>query len=967
NGTIVIVPATKAQVGTGNDTEYSTTTGLAAGDYTLCVDPSSVFDCGNAAPGDYSSSDCGSGNVVQRDDLCPNFKVGNGSLNSYAFGFVQSTSTMNVTVIINLASGGTGTSEQLVSNLPLTLTKTDGTGQQNTTTGGWTPYNGGNTEFSATAAFSNVAPGTYNICVTNTQYCANNVSKPIDAPGSATITLTGAQAAAIAGSIGGADEAPPCEKNGDPLTWALCPIFDGMTHLADFMLNNIIQPLLQNNLVGLNATDSDYKIWSAFRIYGDIFLVIALLVVVIGQSVGGGLLEAYTVRKVLPRILMATILINLSIYIVAFAVDIANIIGAGVGNLLISPVRASAEFTFTPNGIQAAGIAVGAVAAAGLIYAFFTSAMASGIVTQGAIYLFLFVILPALLALLGAFITIILLKALILTLIIVSPVAFALYCLPNTEQYFRKWWEWLFRALLVYPIVMFVFAISDLMTVMIQQGNGLCNQSTASVQRCPALFQITIGAGTNFFAIIVAFFVQFLPLALIPFAFRLAGGIIGKVHDTLAGYGKKAHEGILGNPNDPMSWRNRSKRDLAEAFTRSQHAIIKAGDDVGKNGERAPLRRRARAAVARRLGLNVSERMARYNKAAAEAQDTLTGHGDDTPIYAAAGYSVDQGETYYDRSRINEDASDTANFGSHRFVNDTGHRRYFTSKGKEISAGQYAEGQRNYGATRAGLGQAFRYTLQKAQDDTDLEARRFALDKVVAQKNLSQNDLDAHIQPPADYPNKGPFLDEWYSKGVVRRDASGRSIGVDFDSKSAVSNREQFEQMNNEISKTRQPHLMMGGRDRGFRIMQGWQEHLESQLANDSNYQERDASGGLVVNAAKRQKDLDTLSKIYQNFENAASEIPSYGSSAIPTAEGGAPPVAVAPGVTGERIVASGATSEAKPVIEQARRERRFDLGDRTSDGRRAIHVKGDPARVIGYGQATEATPNPTTDRAYDI
>src|SRR3990167_5858184 len=49
------------------------------------------------------------------------------------------------------------------------------------------------------------------------------------------------------------------------------------------------------------------------------------------------MLDAYTVRKAVPRILLAVIGINLSIYLCIAAIDITNVIGRGLGDLLTAP------------------------------------------------------------------------------------------------------------------------------------------------------------------------------------------------------------------------------------------------------------------------------------------------------------------------------------------------------------------------------------------------------------------------------------------------------------------------------------------------------------------------------------------------------------------------------------------------------------------------------------------------------
>jgi|GEM_PF-3595874 len=269
------------------------------------------------------------------------------------------------------------------------------------------------------------------------------------------------------------EEKPVCETSTNALTYFLCPIYNGLADLSDWILLNIVVPFLRPSPIGLNpddkATNAVYLIWSDMRVYADIILVILLLIAVISQAYGGGIVETYTAKKMLPRILVGAILINTSIYIVAFAIDMANVIGSGIGDLITAPLVQTGNFKFTPHGVGAFVISGG--------IATFMAGITTFLAGQGTLlavmpYILVLVVLPAVLAMLGIFITLILLQGLYMALTIFSPIAFALYAFPNTEKYFQRWWDWLLRGLLVYPIFMTILAISDVFTVLIQKANG---------------------------------------------------------------------------------------------------------------------------------------------------------------------------------------------------------------------------------------------------------------------------------------------------------------------------------------------------------------------------------------------------------------------------------------------------------------------------------------------------------------
>ena len=308
------------------------------------------------------------------------------------------------------------------------------------------------------------------------------------------------------GGGGSTTPTPSCENNNFALSWLFCKIIEGTSEALDEMYSSLIQPLLGVNPISLSNSSGDktktYAIWSNFRIYGDIFLVLALLVMVFGESIGGGLVDAYTVKKVLPRLVAAAILINLSIYIVALAVDITNILGKGLEALIEEPFKNAGAFKI--NISAASGtlgfVALVGVAGTGAIWAAaFTGAFLE--------FILLFILVPTLLAFVAILVVLLVRRGLILFLVLISPIAFALYCLPNTEKYFKQWWSLLVKTLLMYPIIAVIFAIANIMSVTI-------NSTTTG-----------IGKGLGDLLSLTALVV---PLFLIPFSFRLAGGVMGQ-------------------------------------------------------------------------------------------------------------------------------------------------------------------------------------------------------------------------------------------------------------------------------------------------------------------------------------------------------------------------------------------------------------------------------------------------------
>lgn len=514
--------------------------------------------------------------------------------------------------------------------------------------------------------------------LTNTQVSPNTTANPLNttsqgvgAGTNSPIDNTGT------GTKGTNNKTDPdsCNASTSLVSWFLCPIYDGFANLSDALLG-VIQNFLRTNPIDTtNSKDNAvYKVWSNFRIYGDIFLIIALLVVVFGQSIGGGLVDAYTAKKVLPRLLVAAILINLSIYIVALLVDITNVIGQSIGGLITAPLNG---VSLSPSGWKLAIFAVapaGAAAVAGGIAAFLAGGAALGSAAVAFMpFLLLFVIIPALLAIILLFIVLVLRKAIIIALVLISPIAFALYALPNTEQYFRKWWKLLFDMLMVYPVVMIVFGVADLLAYTVIMANG----------------------EASYWAYFIAFLLQFLPLLMVPYAIKLASGTLGQVQDMLTERRKRGMEAVKGNVNDPWSRRNRAKRRASNGMLSVREKLAydaidrqKEGTSVG--GFRGRMNRRFNGAVAGIAGMgNYQEQRSRRNAEAAEMLKGQVATGDDSTVRAL-------------------------------FASKGADGKWRGTGGREYSEYEVNEAKKLYGNNPSLYQAALTYELGKAANDTEL-------------------------------------------------------------------------------------------------------------------------------------------------------------------------------------------------------------------------------------------------------
>lgn len=490
----------------------------------------------------------------------------------------------------------------------------------------------------------------------------NGTSSSTNSPILSNFVIGGVAASASQQTPPGSDGSatPTCESSGTSLSWIMCPIINMLSSAIHDIYVSIIQPLLYSKPISLNSSDFRYKTWSNFRIYGDIFLVIALLVVVFSQSIGGGLIDAYSAKKILPRLLIAAVLINLSYYLVAFAVDITNILGNGIQTLLSQPFVGSdpsnSGFILKLNGGTSGAIGgAGLLAGAAGIWAVSTGI---GAMLQ---FLLVFVLLPAFFAFLAILAVVIIRQGLIILLLVVSPIAFALYCLPNTEQYFRKWWDLLFRTLLVYPIIAVVFSIANILSVTINQASLDQGGALASLSQLMSVIALVI------------------PMFLIPFSFKVAGGIIGKFHEVTSGLGKKGHETIKGHANDPTSLRNSTR-------TEAKRNMLQARGIAGQKltSSNSFLKRKAGRVL---YTPKTATKLAITNAEAAQSVGTIWSSGDDSFVKA----STIPLSVLDDRKAIKQRYRTADAVG-----NTSGVEQWQTADGAWYSKDQIVQGNREY-------------------------------------------------------------------------------------------------------------------------------------------------------------------------------------------------------------------------------------------------------------------------------
>ena len=235
----------------------------------------------------------------------------------------------------------------------------------------------------------------------------------------------------------------------EKIGWIICPIFEGAARAADRAFVFLAEWFLEVPPELFNNESKTKDAWEQARNLANVAFVIAFLILIYSQ-ITGGVMSNYGIKRMLPRLIIAAIAVNISYYICQALVDVSNLLGFNIKAALDAiskdlpqvfyqdPNQAGSTNTQTSNsGLSA--ITIGVLGAAGVAWALMGIMGGSLGVAIGTIIFILIILM--------------LRKALIILLIVVSPLAFVAYLLPNTENYFKQWLNMFWQLLLVFPIV----------------------------------------------------------------------------------------------------------------------------------------------------------------------------------------------------------------------------------------------------------------------------------------------------------------------------------------------------------------------------------------------------------------------------------------------------------------------------------------------------------------------------------
>lgn len=250
------------------------------------------------------------------------------------------------------------------------------------------------------------------------------------------------------------------------IQYVVCPIIDLMTDGVVALIGGtspnrggearegLLITFLQIRPVSLNNTENAFVglVQNMVNLANALFIII-FLVIIFSSSLPFGL-DNYSIKKMLPKFILAVILTQFSLLICGLIVDFFNILGQAVPDIIFALAP-------PPGGFESNVGAAGQVITQGL-------GAIIGILSPFLVVLLLIMLLLALIGALIGFVYMIIRILLLYVLIILSPLAFVSMVLPGTEKFFKSWWKNFIRLNAMFVTITGMIALAVVLSASLQ-------------------------------------------------------------------------------------------------------------------------------------------------------------------------------------------------------------------------------------------------------------------------------------------------------------------------------------------------------------------------------------------------------------------------------------------------------------------------------------------------------------------
>ena len=487
------------------------------------------------------------------------------------------------------------------------------------------------------------------------------------------------------------------------LGWLICPVMTFVANINDAAYGAIsgfldIKPAILSSGDNSGAKQG----WDFFRNIANAIFAVIFLWIIFSQISNVGV-SNYGIKKILPRLIIGALLVNLSYYLCQIFVDLSNILGHTLKDALESGaggIGTTSEAAGWGSAIAATIVGVGGVAA--------FAALAIGIPTLAAGFL----------AIMTVFIILVVRQAGIILLISMSPMAFAAWLLPNTEDLFKKWLKMFRGLLLVFPIISLLYGAGKL------AGAVLASSATVDPNNPDETLHLVALAATT------------MPLIATPFVLQNSlsslgsiGAKIGKLSSAANGNLKNAVMNKSRISDVKNAWKSRSARKLAERRSgntwygrtasnlRDSSSWLKKGAGIAMN----PAAALDNNWVGKKIGLGDGAGAAQeaYDKAAMEkAERAITyQYGGD-----AAAALKDKNADKYIRIVATKQLKDQGAYGADKMAE-------YLSAGGKVDSVSMAKSLTDMKGSHAGVAEAGAEALQDLQKKDGPSEIKFSSDR----------------------------------------------------------------------------------------------------------------------------------------------------------------------------------------------------------------------------------------------
>lgn len=361
-----------------------------------------------------------------------------------------------------------------------------------------------------------------------------------------------------------------CNQGIGVLSWILCPMINFAMDKVVSPIQDIILGLLQtDSLLTAPATENNsyyiYNAWRAFLQIANALLAVALLIVIYLMLFTQN--TTYSAQRMIPRIVVVVIMMQISYFIAAIMVDIGNVLAAGIANIFdavrIQAIQAGPNFgsgefptviprstEFLTDSAAARGVGAGFGVILATIGLYLWTMFVPGVI--------FFVAFGAMISVLGVFIALTLRQLAIVALIVLAPVAFVLGMFPQTEKWMKEWFDNLGKLILIYPLMAVVFGVGSLLSYLAIATN----QSQVNM--------------------IISSAIGLIVLFTIPALFSLAGRLFKRFSAAINGLSGRVKTSAQGDPKDPLSWRSNAAFAKAERQMNARRRFTRAVPQAGR-------------------------------------------------------------------------------------------------------------------------------------------------------------------------------------------------------------------------------------------------------------------------------------------------------------------------------------------------------------------------------------------------